>query len=212
MQSLNVNDAPAIYGTPPHGFQLQDQAEHFPTLQSQGYRSSTHTFGPQANGQFPTFTPMSQQRGRGGHQNFSPNSRPHSRPTSRQQNRPEVQSNLSMDDPEAFPTLASLNAKRTSKHHGPRSRHGHGSLEKETPSSLADVVRMSPSPAPAQRRVETTKKIRSSGGPDNSAAMKIPQPQHIPWLETGERANQQYLKYRAEAIRHGSVRNKFLQR
>jgi len=49
------------------------------------------------------------------------------------------------------------------------------------------------------------------GGPDTAAAMKIPQPQRIPWLETGERANQQYLKYRQEAIRHGSVRNKFLQ-
>ncbi|KAJ6171208.1 hypothetical protein N7470_000275 [Penicillium chermesinum] len=32
-----------------------------------------------------------------------------------------------------------------------------------------------------------------------------------PWLETGSRANQQYIKYRTEAIRHGTVRNKFLQ-
>jgi hypothetical protein len=115
-----------------------------------------------------------------------------------------------MDDPEAFPTLASMNVKRSSKHHGPRSRHGHSNLEKETPSSLADVVRSSPSPAPGQRKSEAVKKVRS-GGPDSSAAMKIPQPQHIPWLETGERANQQYLKYRQEAIKHGSIRNKFLQ-
>lgn len=211
-QSMNINDAPAIYGTPPHGFQLQDQAEQFPKLHSQSQRPSAHTFVPQANGQFPTFTPMSQQRGRGGHQNYDSNSRPHSRPTSRQQQRTDPQSSLSMDDPEAFPTLASLNAKRTSKHHGPRSRHGQGNAEKELPSSLADVVRMSPSPAPGQRRVEATKKVRSSGGPDTAAALKIPQPQRIPWLETGERANQQYLKYRQEAIRHGSVRNKFLQR
>jgi hypothetical protein len=34
---------------------------------------------------------------------------------------------------------------------------------------------------------------------------------NIPWLETGSRANQQYIKYRTEAIRHGTVRNKFLQ-
>jgi hypothetical protein len=31
-------------------------------------------------------------------------------------------------------------------------------------------------------------------------------------LETGARANQQYLKFRQEAIKHGSIRNKFLQR
>jgi hypothetical protein len=30
-------------------------------------------------------------------------------------------------------------------------------------------------------------------------------------LETGERANHQYLKHRQEAIKHGSIRNKFLQ-
>jgi Domain of unknown function (DUF1771)/RNA-binding, Nab2-type zinc finger len=210
MASLSINESSAIYSTPPYGFQLQDQMEQFPSLQNQSQRSSSHAFVPQANGQFPTFTPMSQQRGRGGHHNQGNNSRPHSRPNSRHQNRADAQSSLSMDDPEAFPTLASMNVKRSSKHHGPRSRHGHSNLEKETPSSLADVVRSSPSPAPGQRKSEVVKKTRSSG-PDSSAAMKIPQPQHIPWLETGERANQQYLKYRQEAIKHGSIRNKFLQ-
>jgi hypothetical protein len=58
--------------------------------------------------------------------------------------------------------------------------------------------------------VEAVKKVRS-GGQDSSAALKIPPPQHIPWLETGVRANQQYLKHRQEAIKHGSIRNKFLQ-
>ena len=206
MASLSVNDGPAIYGTPPFGFQLQEQMEEFPNLQNQTQRPSSHTFVPQANGQFPTFTPMSQQRGRGGYHHQGANSRP----SSRHQNRPDAQSSLSMDDPEAFPTLASLNAKRASKHHGPRSRHGHSSLEKDAPSSLADVVRSSPSPAPSQRRVEAIKRVRSAGQ-DSSAALKIPPPQHIPWLETGERANQQYLKYRQEAIKHGSIRNKFLQ-
>jgi len=210
MASLSINESSAIYSTPPYSFQLQDQMEQFPSLQNQSQRSSSHAFVPQANGQFPTFTPMSQQRGRGGHHNQGNNSRPHSRPNSRHQNRADAQSSLSMDDPEAFPTLASMNVKRSSKHHGPRSRHGHSNLEKETPSSLADVVRSSPSPAPGQRKSEVVKKTRSSG-PDSSAAMKIPQPQHIPWLETGERANQQYLKYRQEAIKHGSIRNKFLQ-
>ena len=211
MSSLAVNDSPAIYGTPPSDYQLQDQMDQFPALHGQGNRSVGHSFTPQANGQFPVFIPMSQQRGRGGHQNLSPNSRPNSRPTSRHQNRPDAHSNLSVDDPEAFPTLASLNAKRASKHHGHRSRHGHGSVERDSPSSLADVVRQSPSPAPGQRKVDASKKIKP-GGTDNASALKIPAPQHIPWLETGEKANQQYLKYRQEAIKHGTIRNKFLQR
>ena len=211
ISSLNVNDTTAIQGTQ-QGSQLQDQGEHFPALQPQTFRSSGHTFTPQANGQFPTFTPMSQQRNRGAQQGFGSNSRPHSRPNSRHQNRPEAQSALSMDDPEAFPTLASLSAKRGSKHHGHRSRHGHANFEKDSPSSLAELVRMSPSPAPGSRKAEATKKIRPSGPSDSAAAQKIPQPQHIPWLETGEKANQQYLKHRQEAIKHGSIRNKFLQR
>jgi hypothetical protein len=117
-----------------------------------------------------------------------------------------------MDDPDSFPTLGSLSAKRGSKHHGHRSRHGHGSTDKE-PSSLADVVRMSPSPAPTgPRKAEVGRKIRTYGGSGSAAARNIPEPQHIPWLETGAKANQQYLRFRAEAIKHGSIRNKFLQR
>jgi hypothetical protein len=41
--------------------------------------------------------------------------------------------------------------------------------------------------------------------------MAIPAPEHIPWLETGESANRAYLKARAEAFKHGGLRNKFLQ-
>jgi hypothetical protein len=86
-------------------------------------------------------------------------------------------------------------------------------MEKEVPSSLADLVRMSPSPVPGQqRKAETSRKIRTYGGSESVAARRIPEPQHIPWLETGAQANQQYLKYRQEAIKHGSIRNKFLQR
>jgi hypothetical protein len=187
-------------------FQLQESFDQFPSL-SPAVKSG---LSPAANG----FVPAS-QRGRGG---FLPTSRPHSRPDSRHQNRPETPSSLSMDDPDSFPTLGS--AKRTTKHHGTRSRHGPSTpsqpvaIEKE-PSSLADVVRMSPSPAPTQpRKMEVAggRKIRTYGGNDSAAARRIPEPQHIPWLETGTKANAQYLKYRAEAIKHGSVRNKFLQR
>lgn len=185
-------------------FQFQDQFEQFPSLGGPGRAS----LSPAANG----FVPSS-QRGRGS--GFLPTSRPQSRPSSRHQNRPETPSSLSMDD-DSFPTLGS--AKRTTKHHGTRSRHGPSTpqhtLEKEH-SSLADVVRMSPSPVPTQPRkmeIAGSRKIRTYGGNDSVAARRIPEPQHIPWLETGSKANAQYLKFRAEAIKHGSVRNKFLQR
>ncbi len=211
MSTMNVNESPNLYATPPQVYHLQDQYDQFPALHS-GNRSNSSTFTIPANGQFPTFTPLSQQRTRSGYQHNT--SRPQSRPTSRHQHRPEFQlSAPSLDDPDAFPTLASLNAKRASKHHGQRSRHGHNNItEKEVPGSMADVVRMSPSPAPSQRKNEAMKKVRSTTSIESAAAQKIPQPQHIPWLETGARANQQYLKYRQEAIKHGSVRNKFLQR
>ncbi|KAJ9618361.1 uncharacterized protein PV06_06661 [Exophiala oligosperma] len=186
-------------------FQLQDQYDQFPTLSAQNVRSTLQAGLAAGN----TFVPSS-QKSRSALGNFGTTSRPHSRPSSRHQNRPETPSSLAMDDTDAFPALGSLSAKRA-KHHGHRSRHGH-SVEKEQPSSLADVVRMSPSPVPGQaRKGDAIRKIRTYGGSESAAAKRIPEPQHIPWLETGSRANQQYLKYRQEAIKHGSVRNKFLQ-
>jgi hypothetical protein len=210
MGTLSVDDSSTTLGTQPQTFQLQDQFDQFPSLQTQSQKGG-HSFTPPVNGQFPAFTPMSQQRGRGSYGMYNTSSRPHSRPSSRHQHRSEMQSSLSMDDPEAFPTLASMNAKRNTKHHGQRSRHGHGNLEREAPSSLADVIKMTP-PAPAAKKSDLSKKIKPAGSSDSSAARKIPEPQHIPWLETGARANQQYLKHRQEAIKHGSIRNKFLQR
>lgn len=194
-------------------FQLQDQYDQFPSLSGQSIgRNTSHTFSPNANGFTPSTTP-SGQRTRSGLSNLGPGSRPQSRPSSRHQNRPETPSSLSVDDPEAFPTLGSTSTKRGSKHHGHRSRHGHNSAEKETASSLADVLRMSPSPAPGQtKKNDSAKKLRPFGGSESAAVRKIPEPQHIPWLETGAGANQQYLKFRQEAIKHGSIRNKFLQR
>ncbi|KIX05110.1 uncharacterized protein Z518_05982 [Rhinocladiella mackenziei CBS 650.93] len=205
--ALLINHLHTGESNPPQTFQLQDQYDQFPSLSSHNVRSTLQAGLVAGN----TFIPTS-QKGRAALGSIGPGSRPHSRPNSRHQNRPETPSSLAMDDPEAFPSLGSLGTKRGAKHHGHRSRHGHGSMEKETSSSLADLVRMSPSPAPGQaRKVETSRKIRTYGGSESAAARKIPEPQHIPWLETGSRANQQYLKYRQEAIKHGSIRNKFLQ-
>ena len=203
--SLLVNHLTVGDNSATQTFHLQDQYDQFPALGNQNARSTLQAGLVAGN----TFVPAN-QKGRSA-LGLGPVSQPQSRPSSRHQNRPETPSSLSMDDPDAFPTLGS--GKRGSKHHGHRSRHGHGSAEKETPSSLADVIRMSPSPIPgAQRRAETGRKIRTYGGSESAAARQIPEPKHIPWLETGSRANQQYLKYRQEAIKHGSIRNKFLQR
>ncbi|KAK7885019.1 hypothetical protein LTR67_010877 [Exophiala xenobiotica] len=203
--SLVINQLSVNENAQPQTFQVQDQYDQFPTLSAQNARSTLQAGLAAGN----TFVPSS-QKPRNTLGNFGPASRPQSRPGSRHQNRPETPSSLAMDDNEAFPALGSLSAKRA-KHHGPRSRHGLG-LEKETPSSLAEVVRMSTSPVPGQtRKADAARKIRTYGGSESAAARRIPEPQHIPWLETGAHANQQYLKYRQEAIKHGSVRNKFLQ-
>ena len=62
----------------------------------------------------------------------------------------------------------------------------------------------------ARRGLKTTRSYTGSRE-NSSAAMAITAPEHIPWLETGETANKAYLKARAEAFKHGGLRNKFLQ-
>jgi hypothetical protein len=144
--------------------------------------------------------------------------RPRSRPSSRHQARESTPSAPALDDTDAFPLLGSASSKQGKKHHGKRGGHGHGHKENFAPSSLADIVKMSPSPGPASQRPDS-KKIGRNGsstsmrnGENSAAAQAIPNPKHIPWLETGERANKSYLKARQEAIKHGGLRNKFLQR
>lgn len=151
------------------------------------------------------------------------NSRPRSRPGSRQQQQQQQQARENsggappLDDAEAFPSLGSAAAKQGKKQHGKR---GGGQGNKENaitvPSSLADIVKMSPSPGPNATRQDVKKTTRNGSAArhmeSSAAAQAIPSPKHIPWLETGERANKAYLKARQEAIKHGGLRNKFLQR
>lgn len=139
--------------------------------------------------------------------------RPRSRPGSRHQAKENHAVAPALDDNEAFPSLGSAIAKQGKKHHGKRGGHGH--KENGTPSSLADIVKMNP---PASPRLEVRKPVSNGNGTtgrdgENSpAALAIPSPKHIPWLETGEHANKAYLKARQDAIKHGGLRNKFLQR
>ncbi|KAI9932848.1 hypothetical protein MW887_009100 [Aspergillus wentii] len=140
--------------------------------------------------------------------------RPHSRPTSRHQNRELNPAAPSVDDPDAFPTLGAVSARNTGKKNGKRGSHNNRentSSKDSLPTSLADVVRMSPSPAAGKGKPSSKHGKETKGRENSAAAQSIPAPQNIPWLETGSRANQQYIKYRTEAIRHGTVRNKFLQ-
>ncbi|KAF7549870.1 hypothetical protein G7046_g8203 [Stylonectria norvegica] len=140
-----------------------------------------------------------------------------SRPGSRHQVKDANGSAPAFDDNDAFPSLGSALGKQGKKHHGKRGGHGHGHKENFAPSSLADIVKLSPSPTPGSPRLESKKMTRNGStttlrnGENSPAALAIVSPKHIPWLETGERANKAYLKARQEAIKHGGLRNKFLQ-
>lgn len=227
---LHVDDGSSILSTTPSqvqpSFQVQDY-DAFPALQPAGRNqwaqpssspnhSTQHNYSSSqgANGQSATsrrpFAPRNTSVPR---LSSSPNSRG-SRPNSRHQSRERTPSIPAVDDNEAFPTLNSAGSKVVKKHHGKRGGHGHGHASKENlPNSLADIVRMSPSPAPGPLRKGLTKNKSYTGSRENStAANAIPAPQHVPWLETGEKANQAYMKARHNAFRHGGLRNKFLQR
>ena len=198
-------------------FQVQDY-DAFPVLQaatmnqwaqSQLNGAATHSTGITRSLSNTSFA--------SGHSNLMTASSPRSygsRPTSRHSSRAPTPSIPAVDDTDAFPTLGSASIKGAKKHHGKRGGHGHGSNTKENvPSSLADVVRMSPSPAPGLLRKGLMKSRSYAGSRENSAAASgIPAPEHIPWLETGEKANQAYLRARQDAFKHGGLRNKFLQR
>ena len=149
-----------------------------------------------------------------GFNNFVPTgpslSRSHSRPSSRHTSRATTPL-PGVDDNEAFPSLGAAAGKSGKRHHGKRGGHGHGHRD-ATPSSLADVVRMSPSPVPAQGRRGPKSNKSFTGSRENSAAAQaIPPPEHIPWLDTGDVASSAYMKARREAFKHGGLRNKFLQ-
>ncbi|KAK7745277.1 hypothetical protein SLS53_002772 [Cytospora paraplurivora] len=188
----------------PANIQVQDYS-NFPTL---GTPDSIPTFPPSVG-----VTPPP------GFKNIHATEfRPRSRPGSRhQQNKEPSQAAPSLDDNEAFPTLGSAAAKPGKKHHGKRGGHGHGPKEVYTPSSLADIVKMSPSPGPTSSRPDSKRMSRNGSaqgirnGENSAAAQAIPSPKHIPWLETGDSTNKAYLKARQEAIRHSALRNKFLQ-
>ncbi|CAG8932501.1 unnamed protein product [Penicillium salamii] len=202
-------------------FQVDSGSEAFPPLQA---AESGDQWGNQYVGRYPShlsvyqtskYAPPGLLPGMGKRNGSATHlGHPNSRPSSRHQNREMNLTAPSVDDQDAFPSLAAVQAKNAGKkHHGKRGGHNNrdAGLNKENiPSSLADVVRMTPSPVPGKSKSGFKNKDTKSRE-NSAAAQSIQAPQNIPWLETGTRANQQYIKYRTEAIRHGTVRNKFLQ-
>ncbi|EER24255.1 hypothetical protein D8B26_002459 [Coccidioides posadasii str. Silveira] len=222
--NLNISDSSAGYGSPStqpqQMFYPQDNYEAFPALQP-AMADQWSTFYPQKHSTQFVYGVNQHHRGnspsniRNRNMLLNQSSRPHSRPTSRHQQRDSGGSALSVDDPEAFPTLSSLNPKASGKkHHGKRGGHNHNretSGNKEgSSSSLTDAVRMSPSSNQRKGTPKIAKPV-NAGRENSAAAQSIPTPKHLPWLESGPRANPQYLKCRTDAITHGNVRNKFLQ-
>jgi len=214
MNRLALDESSTPPQNAPPSFQFQDY-NAFPSLQSQDQWTSTYgsttAFG---NYQGATFTPPPGFKGMQGYTSDDSNQR--SRPGSRHRARDNPAA-PALDDNEAFPSLGA-GPKGGKKHHGKRGGHGHAHKENSVPSSLAEVVKMSPSPGPSIIRQDVKKMGRNGSstsirnGENSVAAQAIPSPQHVPWLETGDRANKAYLKARQDAIKHGGLRNKFLQR
>ncbi|TEY35458.1 hypothetical protein BOTCAL_0591g00040 [Botryotinia calthae] len=207
--SLEGGSTPPTSNAQP-SFQFQDY-NAFPSLQSMQEQwpnsySSSNAFSNYQQGGFtppPGFKSL---------QGYNSDGSQRSRPSSRARDAPIAPA---LDDTEAFPSLGAVSTKGK-KHHGKRGGHGHNHKENNSPSSLVDVVKLSPSPGPGM--MQEKKKIGRNGssnnvrnGENSAAAQAISPPQHIPWLETGERANKAYLKARQDAIKHGGLRNKFLQ-
>ncbi|KAI9843412.1 MAG: hypothetical protein M1837_006438 [Sclerophora amabilis] len=222
---LGFEDGTMIVGSPPMAnvqpnLPLQDY-NSFPSLQpsTQDQWSSYNNFvgSPDFSGAYGSASLLPSGAGFRAQAPYmfeSSSQRSHSRPGSRQQSREPTPSIPSVDDIDAFPSLGATGTKGGKKHHGKRGGHGHWHKDSKenTPSSLADIVRMSPSPGPAQvRRAGKGGKASTNSREKTAAAQGIPSPRSVPWLETGDKANKAYMKARQDAIKHGGLRNKFLQ-
>lgn len=211
MNKLSL-DEPGSAGKLQGNIHLQDMAS-FPALQHGSSENFNNFGGAGASLIAAGLNPP--QGPRSFHGSDSPRLR--SRPGSRHQAKELIAAAPAIDDNEAFPTLGSASVKPGKKHHGKRGGHGHSHKENVVPNSLADIVKMTPSPTPGSPRLESRRlgngnSAVNRNGENSPAAQAIQSPKHIPWLETGDRANKAYLKARQEAIKHGGLRNKFLQR
>lgn len=230
LNRMNLDEA--MLGSSPVNMQTTFKAQdfdNFPALNSSGLNQWAQASSPsQVQGSDYASSPNSGRFTPANRRQFEP--RPSSlnglsssygsngsRPSSRHRSRENTPapSFPAVDDTDAFPSLGAAGIKGVKKHHGKRGGHGHAhghGYKDAAPSSLADVVRMSPGPAPGLLRRGPAKSKSYTGNQENSAAANaISPPETLPWLETGARANHEYLKARQEAFKHGGLRNKFLQ-
>jgi hypothetical protein len=208
--ALDESSTPPLQNGQPT-FQFQD-VNSFPALQPPTPDQWGNTYQSTSYNSNLGFTPPTAFRSLQGYQSDGSS---RSRPGSRARDSPLAPA---LDDTEAFPSLSAVAGKPMKKHHGKRGGHSSHLKDVNTPSSLADVVKMSPSSGPGALRSDIKKLGRNGSstnirnGENSLAAQAIPSPQHVPWLETGDKANKAYLKARSDAIKHGGLRNKFLQR
>ena len=219
MSRMNVNDDTSSTPAQLHpSLQVQDY-DAFPSLQPAAQFQHHSPSPSQTHAHKYARSPSSAGFMGSPRRHFEPKSSSYdstaSRPTSRHRSpQPNHVSVIpAVDDTEAFPSLSNVGVKVAKKHHGKRGGHGHGhshNNKENVPNSLADLVRMYPDPIPGFLHKDLEKTRSYSGSA--LAASSISPPKHIPWLETGAKANQEYLKARQDAFKHGGLRNKFLQR
>jgi hypothetical protein len=205
--NLNVPGSPGSNSSPASRPQ-RNSSESFPGLQSP---TSDHWPSPsqmkhqrpaavQANSQHRIGSPSSGSHMRnknGGFHSSNRLSHSNSRPNSRQQTRDLSFSSLSVDDPEAFPTLSSINTKDQRKKGNNKQNH------KENMSGGLSSARLASSPTPSSRRPASRAKDHrpNTMTPEKAAAaLAIPEPKRVPWFDPEPRGHEQYIRYRMDAI------------
>ena len=225
--SLNVPGSPGSNSSPA-SHPLRNSFETFPALQSpvsDQWPSPSQTKYPvqaamHANSQYRIGSPSngSNMRNKNGGMNSSNRlSHSNSRPTSRQQARDLSFSSLSVDDPEAFPTLSSLNSKSSRKRsNNKQGQNREGTLDKDNLHSSLNNTKMSSSPTPSPRRPASRPNNQNNRPPTMSpekaaAALAIATPKSVPWFDPEPRGHKMYIQYRTDAIAFLNDRTKYLQ-
>ncbi|KAK2768587.1 hypothetical protein FQN54_000443 [Arachnomyces sp. PD_36] len=225
--SLNANNGqtPNIPGSPgsnnsPGTHPLRNSYDSFPALQSPGpeqWPSPSQTryrghAGAQGGSPYRMGSPSngSKMRGKNAGMRLS---QANSRPGSRQRNRDSNNSALSVDDPDAFPTLSSTNTKGSNrKQQTKKGQNKDTTHRNENNSSPLNVVRVPFSSSPIPHR--PTSKLNSSQNYHASpipaekaeAASAIPSPKNVPWFAKEPRY-EKYKYYRGEGIENWKMRN-----
>lgn len=144
-------------------------------------------------------------------------SQTNSRPSSRHHKSDLNPSSLSVDDPDAFPTLSSTSTKASSKKpHTKKAQAKDGTLQKENNSGPSNVMRSSSSPSPIPRRPASklnnsqNSRALNANADRSSASEDIPSPKNVPWFDQRP-SNKEYLNYRRDAVAHCNEKLSFYQ-